>query len=167
MLTCYLRLKTSTIKRMDAMIYPAKIFFIVFSCAAATVAAETLYKSVDDKGEVTFSDTPPENAARVQEIQVQPAPTEQQQRESMETEKRIKQQANELGAANASRAEERAAQAPQEIPEPVEPVESYNRVYNNDPRNNNSSTSPGRPVQLPANRPVTRPAPGLGGGRGR
>jgi hypothetical protein len=147
------------------MIYPAKIFFIVFSCAAATVAAETLYKSVDDKGEVTFSDTPPENAARVQEIQVQPAPTEQQQRESMETEKRIKQQANELGAANASRAKERAAQAPQEIPEPVEPVESYNRAYNN------PSTSPGRPVQLPANRPVTRPAPGggpgLGGGRGR
>lgn len=153
------------------MIYPAKIFFIVFSCAAATVAAETLYKSVDDKGEVTFSDTPPENAARVQEIQVQPAPTEQQQRESMETERRIKQQANELGAANASRAEERAAQAPQEIPEPVEPVESYNRVYNNDPRNNNPSTSPGRPAQLPANRPVTRPAPGGpglgGGGRGR
>ena len=155
---------------MDAMIYPAKIFFIVFSCAAATVAAETLYKSVDDKGEVTFSDTPPENAAKVQEIQVQPAPTEQQQRESMEREKRIDQQANELGTANASRAEERAAQAPQEIPETVTPVESYNRVYDNDRYNNNPSRplrpSQGRPVQLPANRPVTRPAaPGPGRAR--
>jgi len=146
------------------MIYPVKIFFIVFSCAAATVAAETLYKSVDDKGEVTFSDTPPENAARVQEIQVQPAPTEQQQRESMEREKRIEQQANELGATNASRAEERAAQAPPEIPETVEPVESYNRVYDNDQYDNNPSEPlrplQGRPVQLPANRPVIRPTPG-------
>lgn len=149
------------------MIYPVKIFFIVFSCAAATVAAETLYKSVDDKGEVTFSDTPPENAVKVQEIQVQPAPTEQQQRESMEREKRIEQQANELGAANASRAEERAAQAPQEMPKTVTPIESYNRVYDNDLYDNNPSRplrpSQGGPVQLPANRPanrpVTRPAP--------
>jgi hypothetical protein len=66
------------------MIYPVKIFFIVFSCAAASVTAETLYKSVDDKGEVTFSDSPPENAKQVEQIQVQPAPTEQQQRESMD-----------------------------------------------------------------------------------
>ena len=140
------------------MIYLAKIIFIVFSCAVATVAAETLYKSVDSKGEVTFSDEPPENAIKVQEIQVQPAPTEQQQRESMETEQRIEQQANELGAANASRAEERTEQAPHEIQETVEPVESYNRVYDND-RNNNIPSRPlrpsqGRPVQLPSHRPA-------------
>jgi len=146
------------------MIYPAKIFFIVFSCAAATVAAETLYKSVDDKGEVTFSDNPPENAKQVEQIQVQPAPTEQQQRESMDREKRINEQANELGDASASRAKERAAQTPQEVPETVEPVESYNRGYNYNQGNRNPSTpvrpAPGRPVQLPATRPAARPAPG-------
>ena len=63
------------------MTYSLKIFFILFSCAAASVAAETLYKSVNDKGEITFSDSPPENAAKVETIQVQPAPTEQQQRD--------------------------------------------------------------------------------------
>ena len=144
------------------MIYRAKIFFIVFSCAAASVTADTLYKSVNDKGEVMFSDSPPENAERIEQIQVQPAPTEQQQRESMERESRIEKQANEIGNANASRAEERAAAEPQEEPEVVEPVETYNRVYNNDRDNRIPGRPvqplPGRPVQLPANRPVQRPA---------
>lgn len=144
------------------MIYLAKIFFIVFSCAAATaVTAETLYKSVNDKGEVTFSDSPPENAERIEQIQVQPAPTEQQQRESMDRESRIEKQANEIGNANASRAEERAAAEPQKEPEVVEPVETYNRVYNNDRDNRIPARPvqplPGRPIQLPANRPVQRP----------
>ena len=144
------------------MIYLAKIFFIVFSCAAASVTADTLYKSVNDKGEVTFSDSPPENAERIEQIQVQPAPTEQQQREGMERESRIENQANEIGNANASREEERAAAEPQEEPEVVEPVETYNRVYNNDRDNRIPGRPvqplPGRPVQLPANRPVQRPA---------
>ena len=143
------------------MIYPVKIFFIVFSCAAASVTAETLYKSVNDKGEVTFSDNPPENAERVEQIEVQPAPTEQQQREGKERESRIEEQANEIGNANDSRAEERAAAEPQEVPEPVEPVESYNRVYNNDQPNKKPvrpvQPLPGRP-KLPANRPAPRPA---------
>lgn len=146
------------------MTYSLKIFFILFSCAAASVTAETLYKSVDDKGEVTFSDSPPENAAKVETIQVQPAPTEQQQRESMEREKMIEAQANELGAANAARAKEREEQQPQEVPQAVEQIESYNteNYYNR------GAQSPGRPVQplpdrprpvpLPATRPVQRPA---------
>lgn len=141
------------------MTYPVKIFFILFSCAAASVAAETLYKSVDEKGEVTFSDSPPENAARVQQIEVQPAPTEQQQREAVEREKHIEEQASKLGASNAARAQERAEQAPQEIPEVIEPVQTYNRGYN---QGNTQIQQPivrplpGRPVQLPA-RPVQRP----------
>jgi hypothetical protein len=144
------------------MIYPAKIIFIVFSCAAAGVAAETLYKSINDKGEVTFSDSPPENAAQVQEIQVQPAPTEQQQRESMEREKLIEEQANKLGVSNAARAQERAEQAPPATTEVIEPVETYNSGYNYDQLNTDSPNRPvqplpGRPVQLPA-RPVLRPA---------
>ena len=140
------------------MTYPAKLFFILFACTAANVAAETLYKSVNEKGEITFSDSPPENAAQVQQIEVQPAPTEQQQREAMEREKMIKAQANELGTANAARAQDRAEQAPQEIPEDVEPVQTYNRGYNQ----GNTQIQrpivrplPGRPVQLPA-RPVQR-----------
>ena len=146
------------------MTYPAKIFFIVFSCATASVAAETLYKSVNEKGEITFSDSPPENAAHVQEIQVQPAPTEQQQRESMERQKMIESQANELGATNAARAQARQQPAPQEVPEAVEPIESYNtgNYYRNDPQAPNRPIRPlpGNPssTPLPVTRPVQRPA---------
>ena len=142
------------------MTYPAKIFFILLACTAASVAAETLYKSVNEKGEITFSDSPPENAAHVQQIEVQPAPTEQQQREAMEREKMIEAQANKLGTANAARAQEREQQAPQEIPEVVAPVQTYNRAYNQDntqPPRVPVRPLPGRPVQLPA-RPVQRPA---------
>ena len=142
------------------MTYSAKLFFIVFSCAATGVAAETLYKSVNEKGQVTFSDSPPQNAAHVQQIDVQPAPTEQQQREAVEREKMIETEANKLGAANAARAQQREQQAPQELPPAVEPVQSYNRGYNQD----NTQVQrpivrplPGRPVQLPA-RPAPRPA---------
>jgi hypothetical protein len=146
------------------MTYTAKIFFIVFSCAAASVAAETLYKSVNEKGEITFSDSPPENAAHVQEIQVQPAPTEQQHREGMERQKMIESQANELGAANAARAQTRQQSAPQEVPQAVEPIESYNtgNYYRNNPQAPNRPIRPlpgnPRPTPLPVTRPVQRPA---------
>jgi hypothetical protein len=146
------------------MTYPAKIFFILFSCAAASVAAETLYKSVNEKGEITFSDSPPENAARVQEIQVQPAPTESQQRESLEREKLIEEQANKLGESNAARAQSREEQRPQEVPQAVEEVESYNtgNYYNRSPEQPQRPVQPlpggPRPTPLPATRPVQRPA---------
>ncbi len=147
------------------MIYPAKIFFIVFSCAAATVAAETLYKSVNEQGEVTFSDSPPENAAKVQQIEVKPAPTEQQQREGLEREKLIKEEANRLGAANAERSQAREddqAQAPRQASDAVEPIETYNMDYRNRPGRpplpeHRPRPTP-RPVTRPIGRPVQRPA---------
>lgn len=141
------------------MIYPVKIFFIVFSCAAATVAADTLYKSVNEKGEVTFSDEPPENAARVQKIKVQPAPTEQQHREGLEREKLIRQEADRLGTANAARAKTRAEQAPKQQPADVEPVETYNtgNYYNRNRPQHPIQPVPGRPRPTPL--PVTRPRP--------
>jgi len=151
-------------KRLVTMTYYAKIFFILFSCTAASVAAETLYKSVNEKGEITFSDSPPENAAQVQQIEVQPAPTEQQQREAMERERLIEEQASKLGASNAARAQSRATPESQEVPQVVEPVESYNtgNYYNRNPAPPQRPVQPlpgrPRPVPLPVTRPVQRPA---------
>ncbi len=141
------------------MIYPAKIFFIVFSCAAATVAAETLYKSVNEQGEVTFSDSPPENAAKVQQIEVKPAPTEQQQREGLERERLIGEQANKLGAANTERSQAREddqAQAPRQVNDAVEPIETYNMDYRNRPGRPLPEHRP-RPTPRPVTRPIGRP----------
>ena len=89
------------------MNYPTRLIFIAICLSASNVIAEPVYKSVNEKGEITFSDSPPPAAVDVQQIQVQPAPTESQVQESQAREKRINAQANELGAANAQRQQNR------------------------------------------------------------
>ena len=148
------------------MNYPARLF-IIASCLAATtsVIAETLYKSVNEQGEVTFSDSPPPAAVDVQQSQVQPAPSESQIQDSQAREKRINAQANEMGAASAQRQQDREKEVTQAAPaEVVEPVESYNTGY---PDRRRPGVAPGRPANLPA-RPANlpaRPAQGPGGRR--
>jgi len=142
------------------MKYPARLFFITVCLTSSSVIAEPVYKSVNEKGEVTFSDSPPPAAVDVQQIQVQPAPTESQVQEGQAREKRINKQANEMGAASAQRQQERQQEVKQEAPvEEVQPVESYNTGYPDNRRPGvvpGRPVAPGRPVHLPA-RPVQTP----------
>lgn len=136
---------------------------IAFSLMATTSGvAQPLYKSVNERGEVTFSDSPPPSAVEVQEIQVQPGPSEAQQLESIERAKRIESQASDLGAANAERAQQRKdaqLQLQQQAKETeVQPVTDYNDGY----------SYPNRPLYPPVIRPPIRPEhPILPGGPGR
>ena len=118
---------------------------------ASGVIAQSLYKSVNEQGEVTFSDSPPPNAVEVQEIQRQPGPSEARQRESAARVKRIESLANDLGSANAERAQQRKdaqAQAQQRTHEnEVQPVVDYN----------NGFSYPNRPLYPPVIRPPVRP----------
>jgi len=130
------------------------------NCGASIIAlfvssiaiAQPLYKSVNDQGEVTFSDSPLPNAVEVQEIQVQPGPSEARQQEAAERIKRMESQANELGAANAERAQQRQ-QAQQQAGEKqaseteVQPVTDYNNGYR----------YPNRPLYPPVIKPPVRP----------
>ena len=134
------------------MITPVKTCCIVISLLTTTcVVAQPLYKSVNSQGEVTFSDKPLPNAVEVQEIQVQPGPTEAQQRESTESLRRIESQANDLGTANAARAQQRKdvqQQAQQQTKDnEVQPITGYNDNYN----------YPNRPLHPPVVRPPVRP----------
>jgi hypothetical protein len=142
------------------MNYSARLFFISICLASTSVIAEPVYKSVNDKGEVTFSDSPPPAAVDVQQIQVQPAPTESQLKEGQAREQRINSQANEMGAASAQRQQDRQQEAKQQAPaEEVQPVESYNTNYPDRRRPGvapGRPVTPGRPVHLPA-RPVQAP----------
>ena len=128
---------------------------------ASGVAAQPLYKSVNEQGEVTFSDSPVPNAVEVQEIEVQPGPSEAQQRESAERLKRIESQANDLGSANAVRAQQRKEeqlQAQQQAKDnEVQPVTGYNDGYN----------YPNRPRYPPVISPPVHPGyPAIPGGPG-
>jgi hypothetical protein len=100
------------------------IAILAASLLTTPAFAETVYKSVDKGGEVTFSDEPPANAVNVEKLNVQPAPTESQQHESMERAKRMESQANEMGEASAGRAAQRQPVQQQE----VQPVETYQDV---------------------------------------
>ena len=56
-------------------------------------AADTVYKSVDAEGNVTFSSTPPTDV-EAQKIELQPGPTPAQQRQSIEEEQNLETQSN-------------------------------------------------------------------------
>ena len=156
------------------MITPVKTCCILISLFTTCVAAQPLYKSVNSQGEVTFSDKPLPNAVEVQEIQVQPGPTEAQRRESVESLKRIESQGNDLGVANTERAQQRKdeqQQAQQQTKDnEVQPITGYNDNYNHPnrplyppvvrppvrPEHPINPGVPGRPVQLPAS-PIRAP----------
>ena len=143
-----------------------KIVFILAVCLFSTGAvAEKIYRSVDEKGEVTFSDEPPPTAVDIEQVEVQPAPTESEHRESVERVKRMESQANEMGAALT----ERTPQAPQQLPEEVQPTETIQNYnddldpYRRDPRREVIRDPGERPAQLPARRPAAHPGGGVGG----
>ena len=72
--------------------------FLVACCLVQGAHAETIYRSVDKNGEVTFSDEPPPAGVNVEQIEVQPAPTESEYRESVEQMQRMEPQAGGTGA---------------------------------------------------------------------
>jgi hypothetical protein len=149
------------------------VFILAICLFSSGVVAEKIYRSVDKHGEVTFSDEPPPTAVDVEQVEVQPAPTEAQHRESVERMKRMDSQADEMGEARAARTPQQPVQTPVEEVQPTEVIQNYDDgsldPYERARRREALKNRPGeRPAQLPAQRPASRPAvsPG-GGGRGR
>ena len=143
---------------------------ILVYLSVGAVYAGSLYKSVNDQGEVTFSDSPPESAEEIETIEIQPGPTEAQRRESAERARQIESLANDLGESNTQRERQRIEAQQQAKENEVQPVTEYNdgHAYPNrpiyppvirppvHPELPILPGSPGRPVQLPAG-PVLGP----------
>ena len=85
--------------------------------------AEQIYKSVNERGEVVFSDEPPPNAVNVEQIEVQPAPTESQHREGVERTRRMESMADEMESGRRGRSSQPAPAVPQTDEEQA--VETY------------------------------------------
>jgi len=135
---------------------------LLLAILAGTAAAEQIYRSVDAEGNVTFSSQPPANSVTVDQVSVQPGPSDAAQREARERMQRQEATANEMSEASARRVQQKP-QATPAVPKPVEPVEPVNQYYGdpygNQPRNRFRDRVPPRPVQLPASpvQPSTRP----------
>jgi hypothetical protein len=89
--------------------------------------AETIYKSVDAQGNVTFSNTPPPAGVQAQQIELQPGPTPAQRQQSLEAEQNLEEQSNELY-------QETVQESPPEAQE--EPVVEPDTAYQQDSGDN-------------------------------
>ena len=156
-------------KKLSAVFYispeiPALMFAALLF--ANEGIAGPIYKSTNAQGEVIFSDEPPPNAANVEQIKVQPAPTEAEHRESVERAKRMESRANEMGAARQQRSQQPSGQEPL-IPE-VQPTgtHSYSN-YDNEQRRRRAIGKEHYKGGVEHRAPARRAPHAGGGGRGR
>ena len=128
--------------------------------------ADPIYKSTNAQGQVIFSDEPPPNAVNVEQIKVQPAPTEAEHRKSVERAKRMESRANEMGAARRERSQPPTRQEPL-IPE-VQPsgTHSYSN-YDNEQRRRRAIARERYEGGGGYRAPVRKAPHAGGGGRGR
>lgn len=135
--------------------------------SATPVAAETVYKSVDDAGHVTYSSTPPSNSVEVEAVPLAPAPSqanvEAAEKNLKQTEKmadelekqRLEQQEQALNSPSETREEsgegrlEYGGYSRWSDPQPREEIRERRLQDGNRP-------GAGRPVPLPAPRPAPR-----------
>ena len=62
--------------------------------SAAAAGADTIYKTIDAQGNVTFSNTPPPPGVEAQQIELSPGPTPAEQRQSLRQEQSLEEQSN-------------------------------------------------------------------------
>lgn len=77
-----------------------KPLFITILIAAFQVSAETAYRSVDEQGNVTFSDKPVSSAAKQISIDA-PAPSVARQQEAQQRETELQKGASQIGTSSA------------------------------------------------------------------
>ncbi len=142
------------------MLLPALLFV-----SQAAMAEGTLYKSVDQKGNVTYSDSPPKDAVVSKPVAVDPGPSADQVRAAEKRVRAMEEKAEEMARERAQRPVEK----PQLEPAPV-PVDGsaedesivttdegrirdkvLQRVPNESPGGGQHPIyNPGLPAQLPA-----------------
>ncbi len=112
---------------------PAVAFggLIAFGLISVCEAAQPVYKSVDEAGNITYSAQPPPGADAVKQMELDPGPTEAQQAAA---EERVRQQVEAADSAASSgeerqgaRAAVKASRAPAPEPDEQTRVDSYPR----------------------------------------
>ena len=74
------------------------------------VAADQVYKSVDESGHVTYSSKPPEDSVKIDNVEVAPGPSEEDIKKAQASHEKTKQTANALEKENKEIAAKRAEQ---------------------------------------------------------
>ena len=124
-----------------------------------SVNAQQMYKSVDEKGNVSYSSTPSSQAVEVKEVAPPPPVSNEQIRHSQQQQEKIRQKSERLGKEREQRALENIKIEPEiEVPEIVG-VDRKSTL--NDPWRKEQNPKPGKPthpIQPVPSPPVHLPA---------
>jgi hypothetical protein len=99
---------TGTIR---GMLYLTGLVLLMTSLPG-TAAADTIYKTLDAQGNVTFSSTPPPQGTNAQQIELPPGPTPAEEQQSQQQEQELENTSNELDNGNTAGAQPPPAEQP-------------------------------------------------------
>jgi len=134
-----------------------QILLVMLLVPSIALAAEPIYKSVDEQGNVTYSAQPPATGAKSETIAVPPPPSEEDVQRAEEQASKVKVQAEELEKERKAREAEQAtaAAAAAAVPPAGTTVVIPVPGVVGDPGVVAVPVRP-RPAQLPARSPVRR-----------
>lgn len=120
---------------------PIWLFLAAYWLPLAALGGEPIYKSVDATGNVTYSEQPPANAAKVEDVQLPPGPSREEMQQSLERAKGVEQAADahydammerrrqEEEARKKAQEEADAAERQRRLDETIERLESQPSYY--------------------------------------
>lgn len=88
---------------------------VVLSMATETVA-QTIYRSVDKDGNVTYSSTPPSDAQISQPVELAPGPTQAQQAQARERQREMESTADDMAREREAKADTGPPAEPTDLP---------------------------------------------------
>ena len=110
-----------------------KPLLITITIAAFQVSAETAYRSVDEQGNVTFSDKPVSNATQEERVSIDaPTPSTEQQQESKRRETELQKAATQAGTSSAPVKANQKKVARQSVQEAEKRLEEASQVREGD-----------------------------------
>jgi hypothetical protein len=136
-----------------------KLHFYLFLLALpfCVNAADPMYKSVDEKGNVTYSSEPPSEAIEIKEIDPPTAPTKEQILRTQEQQHNIKRTADGLEQANKKPSKEKPKKEIKEKSEEDQVVEHHTIIYDQGRADQTPKPTPPVSKPKPVRPPVTLP----------
>jgi hypothetical protein len=128
----------------------------LFLILALNVHAEKIYRSLDEKGNVTYSSEPPSSSVEVKKVDVAPPPSDAQRILTEQQHRQIQEKSDSLrDMRHSAQQQERKSQRPVEEEEAI--VERKSTI--NDPGRANQQPKPSHPIVKPQPAtPVNLPA---------
>jgi len=106
---------------------------VILATAAFQVAAGTAYRSVDEQGNVTFSDSPVPGAAQEEKVKIDvPAPSAERQQQTRQREAELQKAAGQAGASDAPGQSEQKKAAQQNVRDAEKRLKDASQVREGD-----------------------------------